>query len=68
MEYLSALINLKCEEGSWKKIKASHSGLGFSHIFLVDDLLLFAKTDERNIEVVVEVLDGFCKLSGLKIS
>ena len=35
MEYLSALINLKCEEGSWKKIKASRSGPGFSHIFLL---------------------------------
>ena len=67
MEYLSTLINLKCEEGSWKKIKASHSGLGFSHTFFVDDLLLFAKTNERNVEVVVEVLDVFCKLSSLKI-
>ena len=36
--------------------------------FFVDDLLLFAKTDERNVEAVVEVLDVFCKLSGLKIS
>ena len=68
MEYLSTLINLKCEEGSWKKTKASRSGPSFSHIFFADDLLLFAKTNERNIEVVVKVLDGFCKLSGLKIS
>ena len=59
---------MKCEEGSWKKIKASRSGPGFSYIFFADDLLLFAKTDERNVEVVVEVLDVFCKLSGLKIS
>ena len=59
---------MKCEEGSWKKIKASRSGPGFSHIFFADDLLLFAKTDERNVEAVVEVLDVFCKLSGLKIS
>ena len=68
MEYLSTLINLKCEEGSWKKITASRSGPEFSHIFFADDLLLFAKTDERNVEAVVEVLDDFCKLSGLKIS
>ena len=68
MEYLSTLINLKCEEGSWKKIKASRSGPGFSHIFFANDLLLFAKTDKRNVEAVVEVLDEFCKLSGLKIS
>lgn len=29
---------------------------------------MFAKTDERNIEAVMEVLDEFCKLSGPKIS
>ena len=29
---------------------------------------MFAKTDERNIGAVVEVLDAFCKFSGLKIS
>ena len=68
MEYLSTLINLKCEEGSWKKITASRSGPGFSHIFFADDLLLSAKNDERNVEAVVEVLDDFCKLSSLKIS
>ena len=68
MEHLSTLINLKCEEGCLKKIKASRSGPSFSHIFFADDLLLFAKTDHRNVEVVVEVLDVFCKLSGLKIS
>ena len=32
MEFLSTLINLKCEEGSWKRIKASRNGPRFSHI------------------------------------
>lgn len=68
MEFLNNLINRKCEEGSWKKIKASHSGLGFSHTFFADDLLLFAKTAESNIEAIVEVLDEFYNLTGLKIS
>ncbi|KAK9998877.1 hypothetical protein SO802_018480, partial [Lithocarpus litseifolius] len=68
MEFLSTLINMKCEEGSWKKIKASRSGLGFSHIIFADDLLLFAKTNQSNIEAIVEVLDEFCKLTGPKIS
>ena len=45
MEFLNILINRKCEEGSWKNIKASRSGPGFSHTFFADDLLLFAKTD-----------------------
>ena len=68
MEFLSTLINLKCEEGSWKKIKASCSGTGFSLLLFADDLLLFAKTDETNIEALVEVLNEFYKLIGLKIS
>ena len=68
MEFLTTLINLKCEEGSWKKVKASRSRSGFSHTFFADDLLLFAKTDESNIEAIVVVLDEFCRLIGLKIS
>ena len=60
MEFLNTLINLKCDEGSWKKIKASRNGLGFSHIFFADDLFLFAKTNESNIEAIVVVLDEFC--------
>ena len=38
MEFLNTLINLKCKEGSRKKIKASRSGLGFSYIFFANDL------------------------------
>ena len=68
MEFLNTLINLKCEEGSWKKVKASRSRPGFSHTFFADNLLLFAKIDESNIEAIVDVLDEFCQLMGLKIS
>ena len=68
MEFLNTLINLKCEEGSWKKVKASCSRSGFSHTFFANDLLLFAKIDESNLEVRVDVLDEFCQLTGLKIS
>ena len=68
MEFLNTLINLKCEEGRWKKVKASRSGPGFWHTFFADDLLLFARTDESNIAAIVDVLDEFCQLTGLKIS
>ena len=43
MEYLSSLINRKCDDGVWGRVKASRNGPGFSHIFFTDDLLLFAK-------------------------
>ena len=35
MEFLSSLINKKCEDGNWVKVKASCGGPGFSHSFLL---------------------------------
>lgn len=68
MEFLSSLINKKCEDGEWGKVKASRNGLGFSHIFFADDLLLFAKATQENCEAISEVLKEFCSLMGQKIS
>ena len=68
MEFLSSLINKKCEDGKWRKVKASRGGPGISHTFFVDDLLLFAKADYENCEAIVEVLEEFCVLTGHKIS
>lgn len=50
MELLSSFINKKCEDGYWDKVKASRNGPGFSHIFFADDLLLFAKANQKNCE------------------
>nr|POE78861.1 aaa-atpase [Quercus suber] len=68
MEFLSALINKKCEEGVWGRVKALRNGPGFSHIFFTDDLLLFAKATQENCEAIFEVLEEFCSATGLKIS
>ena len=68
MEFLSSLINKKCEEGKWIKVKASRGGPGFSHSFFADDLLLYAKADRGNCEAIVDVLEEFCELTGQKIS
>ena len=68
MEFLSSLINKKCEEVKWIKVKASRGGLKFSHSFFVDDLLLYAKADRGNCEAIVDVLEEFCELTGQKIS
>ena len=68
MEFLSSLINKKCEEVKWIKVKASRGGLEFSHSFFVDDLLLYAKADRGNCEPIVDVLEEFCELTGQKIS
>ena len=53
-----------CEDKSWDKVRASRSGLSFSHVFFADDLMLFAKADYKNCEAITEVLDKFCSLVG----
>nr|POE52758.1 putative ribonuclease h protein [Quercus suber] len=68
MEFLSSLINKKCDESVWGKVKASRNGPSFSHIFFADDLLLFAKATQENCEAISEVLEEFCSATGQKIS
>ena len=42
MEVLGALIIDKCQTNLWNAIPASKGGISFSHLFFVDDLVLFA--------------------------
>lgn len=68
LEVLRALIEGKCKENLWNPVKASQGGPAFSHLFFVDDLLLFAKADRKNCVAIKEVLESFCDLSGQKVS
>ena len=68
MEVLGALIEEKCKDKLWNSVKASQGGLEFSHVFFVDDLMLFAEADRKNCMAIREVLDSFCELSGQKIN
>ena len=55
-------------ERMWNPVKASTSGLAFSHLFFADDLLLFAKVNESNYLSVKEAVDEFCMMSGQKVN
>ena len=68
MEYLGSLIEKECMDGDWVPIKASRENLEISHLFFVDDLILFAKASEEGREVIRDVLDRFCVESGKKVS
>lgn len=68
MEFLGAQITNMCEEKRWDKMQASRHGLSFSHVFFADDLMLFAKANHKNCDVVIEVLDNFCILAGEKVN
>ena len=60
MEFLGALIEEKCNSKHWVSIKASRSGLAFSHLFFADDLILFARVDPDNCATIKGVLEEFC--------
>lgn len=62
MDYLSQLIEEKCEVKQWRPVKTSQNGLAFSHLLFVDDLLFFAKADMQNSLVIRGVLDDFCRI------
>ena len=64
MEVLGHLIKEKCRDKKWIPIKASRSGIAFSHLFFADDLVLFAKADGRNCSAIRDALDEFCNISG----
>ena len=68
MEFLGQLIEEKCNAKLWQPVKASCSGLAFSHLFFADDLVLFAKSDPTNCSAIRDVLDVFCSLSGQSVS
>lgn len=68
MEVLGAMIAEKCSSKLWNPVKASQGRMAFSHLFLADDLMLFARVDRKNCVAMREVLDSFCELSGQKVS
>ena len=68
LEYLGLLIHEKTSLKIWKPIKASRSGPAFSHLFFVDDLILFGQAFPHTAEATEEVLTHFCHLSGQKVS
>lgn len=68
MEFLEHLIEEKCSEKSWIPVKSSKSGLTISHLFFVDDLVLFAEADHINCSTIRDVLDEFCIQSGQALS
>lgn len=68
IEYLGHLIEEKCAAKVWKPVKALRSGPTYSHMFFVDDLVLFATPDLDNCSTINSVVQEFCSKSGLKVS
>ena len=57
-----------CEDNKWDMVRASRSGPSFSHVFFVDDIMLFAKANTKNCNAIMEVLNNFCNLAGQNVN
>ena len=68
MEKLSLYINQRVEEGLWHPISLSRGGLPISHLLFADDVLLFCKARNTQVQVVLDTMADFCAASGLKIN
>ena len=68
MEVLGALITKKCEAKLWDPIKVALGGITFLHLFFVDDLVLFVKTNRKNCVTIKDAIETFYVLSGQKVS
>ena len=68
MEFLGQLIDEKCSEHLWMKVKTSKNGPTFSHLFFANDLVLFAKATPENCSTIKGVLQEFCSKSRQVVS
>ena len=68
MKVLGALITKKCEAKLWDPVKVALGGIAFSHLFFVDDLVLFAKTDRKNCIAIKNAIETYGVLSRQKVS
>ncbi|KAK5845814.1 hypothetical protein PVK06_002043 [Gossypium arboreum] len=67
MEQLGHCIDNVVEQKTWSPLKLSRSGPDLSHLFFVDDLMLFCEVDRRQATLINGIFNDFCYFSGQKI-
>lgn len=60
--------SVKVDEQSWLLVRVNKNGPPISHLFFVDDCILFTNAKSSHINLVKGVLDNFCKASGLNVN
>ena len=68
MDKLSYLICDSIDENKWTLIKASKNGPLISPLMSVDDLILLREALEIQIEIIMDCLIKFGKMSGQKVN
>lgn len=68
MEVLGQRIKRAVDMGSWKACRLGKEGPAVSHLFFVDDLILFGEASVKQTRVMQEILSKFCGESGQKVN
>lgn len=64
MEYLSIMIENKINDGTWTRVGTGRGVLKLSHLFFVDDVILFSTADKASCEALRLTLESFHSFSG----
>lgn len=64
MERLSHMIQEEVDKGRWVGLKLVRNGLLITHLFFVDDMVLFTEASVEQLTIVKSCLDCFCMSSG----
>ncbi|CAN1193312.1 hypothetical protein LINPERHAP2_LOCUS41979 [Linum perenne] len=65
---MSHLINEAVHGGSWAPVTLAPNSPPISHLFYVDDLILFSSASLEHATIIADCLDRFCEASGQAIS
>ncbi|OMP01064.1 reverse transcriptase [Corchorus capsularis] len=68
MEFLSLCIEKEVISGNWCPIRIGKGDPKVSHALFADDIIFFAKANNRNCESILNTLDFFCERSGQKVN
>ena len=68
MEKLAHLIQSEVEGGNWLPFRLKKNGTQISHIFFVDDLILFVEASLDQAAIIKACLDDFSLASGEKVN
>ncbi|KAK7251105.1 hypothetical protein RIF29_34020 [Crotalaria pallida] len=68
MEKLDIMISESVTDGGWKPVQISKGGPKISHLFFTDDYLLFMKAKASQVRHAFNIIQKFCRASGLKLA
>lgn len=68
MEKLGHLIDVAVEQNDWEPLMLSRRGLGLSHLFFADDLLLFCRANDSGADCLKKVLNTFCYFASHRVN